>query len=220
MINPILDRFFSFLTAGINAYFIVCIVRHMARPGDNTGYTRMLMFAYLATIPFVFIMGFAGGSDRWPYLFDIARDIAGPVWYAPLIIAGLGAVTILLPLAIFVAVFVVMELRSAFLFVLYFIPVLMQMALSTKQECIVSAVVLTMLFLFTGPVGFVVIGRLKRYGKTALANQYSRHVRKIWHGYDEDSSANMFMGACLFALCNQLIALVRTVAALVRGWGW
>jgi hypothetical protein len=103
--------------------------------------------------------GICRGRDRWPHLLDIAWDIAGPGWYAPLVVAGLGAVTILLPLGIFVAVFVVMEFRSAFLFVLFFIPVLMRLILSTRRECVMSAVLLTMLFLFMGPVGYAVVSR-------------------------------------------------------------
>jgi hypothetical protein len=211
-----MNRLLAALNLIIAGYFIFTIIRHMVRPGDNTGYTRMLMFTYLAAIPFVFLLGFAGGRDRWPYLLDIARDIAGPGWYAPLAVVGLAAVTILLPLAIFVAVFIVMELRSAFLFALYFIPVLVRLALSTKDECIMSAVVMTMLFLFTGPVGAGIVALLGRHKKKKLVESYSRHVRKTWRGYDSGSSANMFMGACLFALCSQMIELGRAIADMAR----
>lgn len=208
------------MNLGISVYFTCNIARHIVRPGGNIGYTRMLVFAYLSTIPFVFLLGFAGGRDRWPYLLDIAREIAGTGWHAPLVIAGLGAVTILLPLGIFVAVFVVMEFRSAFLFVLFFIPVLMRLVLSTKQECVMSAVLLAMLFLFMGPIGFVAVLLLKRHGKTALTRQYGRHVRKIWLDQNEDTSPNMFMAACLFALSAQLVEIIRITRALVVGWGW
>ncbi|HOW84244.1 MAG TPA: hypothetical protein PK573_16900 [Spirochaetota bacterium] len=220
IITGIVDRLPAAVNLGISVYFTCNIVRHISRPGNNIGYTRMLMFAFLSTIPFVFILGFAGGRDRWPYLLNIAREIAGPEWYASFIIAGLGAVTILLPLGIFVAIFFVMEFRSAFLFVLFFIPVLLRLFLSTKQECIMSAVLLAMLFLFMGPIGFVAVLLLKRHGKTALAQQYGRHMRKIWLDQNEDTSPNMFMAACLFALSVQLIEIIRTARAMVVGWGW
>ena len=61
----------------VAVYFIVGIVRHMIRPAVNAEYTRVLMFAGLATIPFVFLVGFTGGHDRWPHLIDYAREIAG-----------------------------------------------------------------------------------------------------------------------------------------------
>lgn len=208
------------MNLAISVYFTCNIARHIVRPGGNIGYTRMLLFAYLSTIPFVFLLGFAGGRDRWPHLLDIAWDIAGPGWYAPLVVAGLGAVTILLPLGIFVAVFVVMEFRSAFLFVLFFIPVLMRLILSTRRECVMSAVLLTMLFLFMGPVGYAVVTQMKKRGKTALAHQYGRHMRKIWLDRNEETSPNMFMGAGLFALSAQIIEIIRTARDLVVGWGW
>jgi hypothetical protein len=49
----------------------------MIRPGVDVGYTRMLMFVGLATIPMVFIMGVTGGRDRWPFLLDIAKEVVG-----------------------------------------------------------------------------------------------------------------------------------------------
>lgn len=208
------------MNLGISVYFACNIVRHIVRPGASIGYTRMLLFAYLSTIPFIFLLGFAGGRDRWPHLLDIARDIAGPGWYAPLVVTGLGAVTILLPLGIFVAVFVVMEFRSAFLFVLFFIPVLMRLILSTRQECVMSAVLLAMLFLFMGPVGYAAVVQMKRRGKTALVQEYGRHMRKIWLDQNEETSPNMFMSAGLFALSAQAIEIIRAVRDLVAGWGW
>lgn len=83
-----------------------------------------------------------------------------------------------------------------------------------------SAVLLAMLFLFMGPIGFVAVLLLKRHGKTALAQQYGRHMRKIWLDQNEDTSPNMFMSAGLFGLSAQAIEIIRAVRDLVAGWGW
>jgi hypothetical protein len=49
-----MNRIIAAVNFCISGYFIVNIIRHMIRPGMNSEYTRMLMFACLATIPLVF----------------------------------------------------------------------------------------------------------------------------------------------------------------------
>ena len=74
------------------------------------------------------------------------------------------------------SLFIVMEFRSGVLFCLFFIPVLMRLALSTKGDCIMSAVILTMLFLFMGPIGMVAVNLLRRHGKGDLTEQCNREA--------------------------------------------
>ena len=61
----------------ISVYFIYNIVRHMIAPGGNTGYTRMLMFTCLGTIPISFMMMVAGATGKWDALVGLAREAGG-----------------------------------------------------------------------------------------------------------------------------------------------
>jgi hypothetical protein len=61
---------------------------------------------------------------------------------------------------------------------------------------------------------------MKKRGKTALVQEYGRHMRKIWLDQNEDTSPNMFMSAGLFGLSAQAIEIIRAVRDLVAGWGW
>ncbi len=207
-----MNRIAAVVNLGVSGYFLYTIVRHMMRPGMNTGYTRVLMFACLATIPMIFMTGAIGGRDRLPFLLDHARRIASSGPYSWLTIAGLGVITILLPLVIFVSLWFWMELRSAVLFTLFFIPLLMRMALTTSRECLVTAVAQAMLFLLTAPIGALIATYLERHASGVAV--YERHVHTIWPGYE--TAANMFFWVCTFALVNQLIEFLRALIALLR----
>ena len=121
------------VTLAVAGYFMFTITRHIVRPADNAEYTRMLMFVGMATIPLVFLVGFAGGRDRWPRLIEYAVEIAGENVWTPLAVAGLGAVVIVLPLAIFAAVWIMMGMRSGMIFTLYFVPLFLRMAFETAD---------------------------------------------------------------------------------------
>ena len=198
----------------INGFFIYNIIRHMIRPGGNVGYTRMLMFVGLATIPMVFLMGLAGGRDRWPFLLDIAKEVVGSGPFQLPGVVGLAAVVIVLPLAVFAAIWIMMELRSGLLFILYFVPLFLRMALEPASECIKTVIIQVLVFF--GSI-FIVLGIvyfLKRHGTGV--EKYAEHVQIIWADYDIESSVNMFFWVHMFALINQLIEFGRVLSVLLH----
>jgi hypothetical protein len=204
-------------TAGllISCYFIAMIVKHMIAPGGNTGYTRMLMFACLGTIPLSFLMMIAGATGKWSALADEARQAtggSGPLY--ALALAGLIAVAVVLPVVLLAAAWYAMGLRWGFMFVLFFVPVAMRLAMSPARDCAVNGVVQALLFFAAMLAGAGIFALLE---KRSLAEPYAKQVQEIWEGYDYASSGRMFFAITAFALINQLIELGFSIAGLVRG---
>lgn len=209
-----MKRIEAVVALAVAVYFVVGIVRHMMRPGGNAEYTRVLMFAGLATIPFVFLVGFTGGHDRWPHLIEYAREIAGENVWSPLAVVGLGAVVIVLPLAIFAAVWIMMGMRSGLVFTLYFVPMFMRMAFETADSCIKHSVLQVGLFFIAVFVTMGVVAVLRR--NEVSMEPYVQQVHAVWPDYDSESSINMFFWVCTFAFINQLIESGRAIFALLR----
>jgi hypothetical protein len=199
----------------ISGYFIVMIVKHMIAPGGNTGYTRMLMFACLGTIPLSFMMMIAGATGKWSALFTVAREAAGgsTLLYV-LAIIGLVAVAVVLPVVLLAAAWYAMGLRLGFMFVLFFAPVAMRLALSPAKECAVNGVIQALLFFAAMLIGAGIYALLEKH---SLEGAYAKQVQAVWEGYDYASSGRMFFAITVFALANQLIELGFSIAGLVRG---
>ena len=51
-----MNKIGSLLGLITSAYFIFSIGTHLAKPGEDTDYTRMLVFTWLSTIPIVFVL--------------------------------------------------------------------------------------------------------------------------------------------------------------------
>lgn len=208
-----MNRVLAAITLCISVFFIYNIIRHMINPGGNILFTRALMFSGLGTLPLVFIMGFAGGRDRWPHLIEIGREVVGPGPYAMIGVIGLGLVVIVLPLAIFAAILVVVELRSALIIALYFVPFFVKLFLAPSKTCIQTSVI--QVFIFFGAI-FISVGLialLQRFSFTESV--YIRHFHKIWPDYDDRSSLNMFFWIYIFALINQLIEFIFSILGLL-----
>jgi hypothetical protein len=180
---------------------------------DNAEYTRMLMFTGLATIPLVFLVGFAGGRDRWPHLIEYAGEIAGENVWTPLAVAGLGAVVVVLPLAIFAAVWIMMGMRSGMIFSLYFVPLLLRMAFETADSCIKHSMLQVGLFFIAVFIAMGVVAVLRRFN--VGMEPYVQQVRAVWQDYNSESSINMFFWVCSFALLNQLAEFIRALLTLL-----
>lgn len=185
----------------ISGYYIVTIVTHAVRPGANTGYTRMLMFVCLATIPLGFMMAMIGGRDRLPLLASKAKEMlrGGPA--SVLLLIGLVVLLVLMPAGMLAGIWSGLGLRSGALFALYFVPVIARLALAPALVSVQSAVVQGVLLFasfFTG-MGIVYLLDLLGYGAAA----YEEHVQVIWPGYG--SAAVMFFSVCAFTFLNQAV---------------
>ncbi len=213
-----MNRVLAAITLCISVFFIFNIIRHMINPGGNVLFTRALMFAGLGTIPFIFIMGFAGGRDRWPHLIEIGREVVGPGWYSTLGVIGLGLVVIVLPLAVFAAILIMVELRSALIIALYFVPFFLKLFLAPSKTCIQTAVIQVCIFFGAIFITLGVVALVQKYTSSDAA--YVRHFHKIWPDYDDRSSLNMYFWVCVFALINQLIEFIFSIRGLLGKSGF
>jgi len=190
-------------------------VSHMIAPGGNTGYTRMLMFTCLGTIPISFMMMVAGATGKWDALVGLAREAgggSGPLY--ALALAGLITVAVVLPVVLLAAAWYMMGLRFGFLFVLFFVPIVMRLVTRPAQECAINGVMQALLFFAAMLIGAGIFAWLE---KRSMEGVYAKQVQAIFEGYDYASSGRMFFAATVFALANQLIELGYAIAGLVRG---
>jgi hypothetical protein len=90
----VMNKVVAVTNLGITGFYLYAIVLHMIRPGVNTGYTRMLMFVCLATIPIAFMMAIIGGRNRWPLFVAQAKVMAAGGLSSVLLVAGTGRVIV------------------------------------------------------------------------------------------------------------------------------
>jgi hypothetical protein len=188
----------------------------MFRPGANTGYTRMLMFACLATIPMVFMLMMVGGKDRWIYLFAQAREWVhgGPL--ALMLVVGLGFLLVVMPLGMLVAIWFGMGLKFGSLFILYFVPVIMRLAFGATEASVLAAIVQGLTFFGSFLVGIGIVMVLQKL--PSGVGTYETHLQVVWPDYSD--AAKMFFSVCIFALISQGIEFRHAVMALVRSTHW
>jgi len=206
-----MNRMIAAVNFCISGYFIVNIIRHMIRPGMNSGYTRMLMFALLATIPLVFMLMMVAGRDRWLFLLERAREMAGGGPLMVLLLAGLVILLIVLPLGMLAGIWYGMGFQFGTLFILYFVPIISRLIFNTTQQSVVSAIMQGLLFFASFLIGISIVGMMERFGSGVQV--YDAHLQLVWPGYRD--AAKMFFSVCVFALTNQLIAVYYEVQSLL-----
>lgn len=198
-----MNRIIAAVNFCISGYFIFNIFRHMVRPGMNSGYTRMLMFACLATIPIVFLLMMVGGKERWLFLLERAREMAGGGPLMILLLVGLVLLLIVLPLGMLAGIWYGMGFQFGTLFMLYFVPIISRLVFNTTQQSVVSAITQGLLFFVSFLIGISIVGIMERFGPGVQV--YDDHLQLVWPGYRD--AAKMFFSVCIFALINQLIAV-------------
>ncbi len=206
-----MEHISQIIILAISGFYIYSIIRHMLRPGNNTGYTRMLMFACLATLPLVFLMGMIAGRAELIFEFDLPgewSDFGFQEWY---LLIGMFLL-LLLPFALLTGLCFMLELRGGLMFILFLIPALSRLALITPEGAILSGVSQVFLFLASIVIGALIVMALERYASGSAT--YEKHVQKILPGYG--TAANMFFGVCVFALANQVIEFCFALFNLLR----
>lgn len=206
-----MNRIIAAVNFCISGYFIVNIIRHMIRPGMNSGYTRMLMFALLATIPLVFMLMLVSGRERWVFLLERAKEMAGGGPLMILLLAGLVILLIVLPLGMLAGIWYGMGFQFGSLFILYFVPIISRLIFNTTQQSVVSAITQGLLFFASFLIGISIVGLMERFGSGVQI--YDDHLQLVWPGYRD--AAKMFFSVCVFALANQLIAVYYEVQSLL-----
>jgi len=192
---------------------MINILQHMFRPGMNTGYTRMLIFACLATIPMVFMLAMVGGKDRLLFLLTQAKELANSGPLAFMLLVGLAILLVLMPLGMLVGIWFGMGLRFGSLFILYFVPVIMRLTFGTTNTSIMTAIMQALTFFVSFFIGIGIVTILERF--TSVVGVYERHLQIVWPGYGD--AAKMFFSVCIFALINQAIEFRHALIALLRG---
>ena len=221
-----MNRIIAAVNFCISGYFIVnpatwnptaparggsTIIRHMIRPGRNSEYTRMLMFACLATIPLVFMLMMVAGKERWLFLLDRGKEMAGGGPLMVLLLVGLVILLILMPLGMLAGIWYGMGFQFGTLFLLYFVPIISRLIFNTTQESILSAVTQGVLFFASFLIGISIVEILERAGSGAQL--YDAHLQLVWPDYRE--AAKMFFSVCVFALINQIIAVYYEVQSML-----
>jgi hypothetical protein len=195
------QRIVTLLNLAITGYYVYSLVLHVMRPGQNIGYTRMLMFACIATIPMVFMMAMVGGQDRWPALLRGLRELAQTSTTAFVLAGGVVFLLILMPLGMLVGVWFGMRLKFGTLFVLFFVPLLLRLALTSAQSSTNSAVHRAIL-LFGALFGSIALVYLLNTARVDL-RPYEENVQAVWPGYGD--AAVMFFAVWLFAVVHHLM---------------
>lgn len=175
------------------------------------GYTRMLMFACLATIPLVFMLMMVGGKERWLFLLAQGREMAAGGPLSLLLLAGLSFLLILMPIGILIGVWFGMGLRFGALFFLYFVPIISRLMFNTTRESVMAAVTQGLLFFLAFFIGISIVTVLERFFGGAAS--YADHLQVLWPGYRD--AAKMFFSVCVFALINQLIEFRYALVSLL-----
>jgi hypothetical protein len=206
-----MNKPFAIVNLCITGFYIFTIVMHMIRPGENTGYTRMLMFVCLATIPLAFMMAIVGGRDRLPLLAAQAKEMAGGGLSSVLILAGFIVLLIIMPLGMLLGIWYGMGLRFGLLFILYFIPVLLRLALEPAKASVQTAVTQGVMLFASFFIGIVITLVLERY--TSVVGMYERHLQVVWPGYGD--AAKMFFSVCVFSLLNQVVEFRHALLILL-----
>jgi len=197
----------------ISGFYIINVLQHTFRPGENTEYTRMLIFTCLATIPMVFMLAMIGGKDRWPYLLTLAKELANSGPLSLMLLVGLAILLVLMPIGMLVGIWFGMGLRFGSLFILFFIPVITRLAFGTAQDSILTAVVQGVIFFASFFIGIGIVSILERFASGA--ETYERHLQILWPDYG--GAAKMFFSICIFALINQAIEFRHALISLWRG---
>lgn len=194
----------------ITGGYLYSILAHMIRPGESTGYTRMLMFACLATIPLAFLMAILGARDLRPFIASIAGEEAGSGPLSIPIPVGLVVVLVVMSLGMLLAIWSGVGLRFGLLFIVFFVPLILRLVTSPARASIETAIIQVVL-LFAGL--FIGVGIVFFLGVSA-SETYQRHLQVIWPGYED--AAKVFFGVCVFAFLNQILEFSRAIIVLLK----
>jgi hypothetical protein len=206
-----MNRMIAAVNFVISGYFIINIIRHMIRPGMNSEYTRMLMFACLAAIPLVFMLMMVAGKERWLFLLDRSKEMAGGGPLMVLLLVGLVILLILMPLGMLAGIWYGMGFQFGMMFILYFVPIISRLIFNTTQQSIVAAITQGLLFFASFLIGISIVELLERFGSGAQL--YDVHLQLVWPDYRD--AAKMFFSVCAFALLNQVIAVYYEVQSML-----
>jgi len=195
------QRIVALVNLAITGFYIYSLIMHVIRPGGNTGYTRMLMFACLATIPVVFLLAMVGGQDRWPVLFQGLKEVGQMGAAGMAVVVGVIFLLVVMPLGMLVGVWFGMGLKFGALFLLFFTPLLLRLTLTSAKSSINSAVYQALLY-FGAFFAAIALVRLLSLARVDLS-PYEENVQAIWPDYGD--ATVMFFAVWLFAIASHVM---------------
>jgi hypothetical protein len=219
-----LQRLMALANLGIAGFYSYSVIQHLLRPGDNTGYTRMLLFACFASIPMIFMMVMVGGHDRWPALLQLVKVVQGQGaigWFA---LVGIIFVVVLMPLGFLLMLWHSLGLKFGGLFLLYFLPFFIRLFFSSAKESTQLALQQILLYFGAFFAAMAVMAVLQGMNVDTLAFQDNMHA--VWpktrsSTLDSNNTDGIyFFGICLFALANQVIEFWRAARSLLMKISW
>ncbi len=205
-----LNKTVALLTLLISGFYLYSLVLHILHPEDNFGYTRMLMFVWVATLMLVPMLGLIG-FYTWPGLVQMTQGLLtkGASGWAQA--AGIWFLLTVLPLGTMVIVWFCMDLKFGSLFLLFFVPLVMRLLFSDSQAFKVAA--LTQAVLFFGSI-FAALAILRLLAHFQIdSGAYARSVLAVRPDWSD--AAMLFFSVTLLALGNQVIEFTHALLALL-----
>ncbi|MEN6320850.1 MAG: hypothetical protein ABFD82_19115 [Syntrophaceae bacterium] len=196
-----LQRIVSLVNLAITGFYIYSLIMHVIRPGGNAGYTRMLMFACLATIPVAFMLAMIGGQDRWPVLFRGLKELGQTGTTEMAVVVGVIFILVVMPLGMLVGVWFGMGFKFGTLFLLFFVPLLLRLTLTSAKSSTDLAVYQVLLY-FGAFFAAIALVRLLGIAQVDL-QPYEQNVQTVWPGYGD--AAVMFFAVWLLAITQQVM---------------
>jgi hypothetical protein len=185
----------------ISGYFLIGIVMNMIKPGVDSGYTRMLVYAWLSTIPLSFFLVMTGGGrvlKMWAamkplFVGGFSDKVMGFLFL--LLIIGL-------PFIMLWGIWKGLGLRYGALFIGYFLPLILHVAFGRPEDVVIEFFIYRGLLFFAAAIAGVGLVHLLGWMSIDLGRQ-SQNFLSVWPNYS--SELEMFFTVYLFALFNQLI---------------
>ena len=193
-----MQRTVILINLAVTGSYISSLIMHVVRPGQDAGYTRMLMFACVATIPIAFLFAMIGGQERWPVLLQGLKQVGRMGASGTAVVIGVVFLLVVLPSGMLIGVWFGMGMKSGTLFLLFFVPLVLRLTLISGKSSINLAVHRVLLY-FGAFVGAIALVRLLTLTGVDL-RPYEQSVQTVWPGYGH--AAIMFFAAWLFALAH------------------
>ena len=205
-----LQRIIPLINVVVTGFYIYSLVMHVIRPGGNAGYTRMLMFALVGSIPVIFMLAMIGGHDRLPVLFQGLKEMAktGPSGIAAVV--GVVFVLIVMPLGMLVGVWFGLGLKFGSLFLLFFVPLLLRLMFIESKSSTNMAVYQALIY-FGAFFAAIILVRVLGMIRVDL-KPYEQSVQVVWPGYGQ--AAIMFFAVWLFAMIQQVMEFKYAIVSL------
>ena len=207
-----MQRAVSLVNLMITGSYIIFLILYVFRPAQNAGSTRMLMFAFLANIPVVFMLAMIGGCDRWPVLYEGLKTVGQTGASGIAVVIGVIFLLVVMPAGMLVGIWYGLGLKFGTMFLLFFVPLILRLTLTPAGSSVRMAVYQALLCFGSFFAGFVLV-RLLSAMRVEL-EPYIRNVQTVWPDYGD--AAILFFATWVFAILHQIMEFKYALTELFR----